>query len=196
MPGRKSDVADCQWLQYLHSVGLLRASFPPQDAICRLRSLLRHREGLVEMAAEHVQPMHKALSQMNLQLHHVLSDLTGQSGLAILDAILAGERNPQVLAELRDPRVKASPETIMKSLGGDYRREHLFTLRQSLEAYRHYQTLLAACDREIEAYLQDLDSKIDVEHTRWVLSLTLTHHARTNFALLCAPTCTASWEWI
>jgi transposase len=163
VPGRKSDVADCQWLQYLHSVGLLRASFRPQDAICRLRSLLRHREGLVEMAAEHVQHMQKALSQMNLQLHHVLSDLTGQSGLAILDAILAGERNPQALAELRDPRVKATPETIIKSLVGDYRREHLFTLRQSLEAYRHYQTLIAACDHEIEAYLQDLDSKIDVE---------------------------------
>jgi transposase len=122
VPGRKSDVADCQWLQYLHSVGLLRASFRPPDAICRLRSLLRHREGLVEMAGEHVQHMQKALSQMNLQLHHVLSDLTGQSGLAILDAILAGERNPQVLAELRDPRVKASPETIAKSLVGDYRR--------------------------------------------------------------------------
>ena len=122
VPGRKSDVADCQWLQYLHSVGLLRASFRPQDAICRLRALLRHREGLVEMAGEHVQHMQKALSQMNLQLHHVLSDLTGQSGLAILDAILAGERNPQVLAELRDPRVKASPETIAKSLVGDYRR--------------------------------------------------------------------------
>lgn len=163
VPGRKSDVADCQWLQYLHAVGLLRGSFRPADAICQVRSLLRHRDGLVEMAAEHVQHMQKALSQMNLQLHHVLSDLTGRSGLAILDAILAGERNPVVLAELRDGRVKATPETIVKSLIGDYRREHLFTLRQSLKAYRHYQTLIADCDQEIENFLQEFDSKIDVE---------------------------------
>ncbi len=163
VPGRKSDVADCQWLQYLHSVGLLRSSFRPEDAICQVRSLLRHRDGLIEMAAEHVQHMQKALSQMNLQLHHVLSDLTGLSGLAILDAILAGERNPQVLAGLRDWRVKASPETIAKALVGDYRREHLFTLRQSLEAYRHYQTLVAACDREIEEHLKEFDNKIDIE---------------------------------
>lgn len=161
VPGRKSDVSDCQWLQYLHTVGLLRGSFRPEDAICRVRSLLRHRDGLVEMAAEHVQHMQKALSQMNLQLHHVLSDLTGQSGIAILDAILAGERNPQVLAELRDGRVKASSETIRKALVGDYRREHLFTLRQSLQAYRHYQTLMAACDQEIAEYLREFDSKID-----------------------------------
>lgn len=163
VPGRKSDVADCQWLQYLHSVGLLRGSYRPEDAICRVRSLLRHRNGLVEMAAEHVQHMQKALSQMNLQLHHVLSDLTGRSGMAILDAILAGERNPQVLAQLRDGRVKASPEAIVKSLVGDYRREHLFTLGQSLEAYRHYQALMTACDREIEEYLKEFDSKIDVD---------------------------------
>lgn len=124
VPGRKSDVLDCQWLQYLHSVGLLRASFRPAAVICQIRSLLRHREGLVEMAAQHVQHMQKALSQMNLQLHHVLSDLTGQSGMAILDAILTGERDPQVLAELRDGRVKASAETIAQALVGDYRREH------------------------------------------------------------------------
>jgi len=163
VPGRKSDVADCQWLQYLHSVGLLRGSFRPEDAICQVRSLLRHRDGLVAMAAEHIQHMQKALSQMNLQLHHVLSDLTGRSGLAILDAIVGGERNPVVLAELRDGRVKANPETIVKSLVGDYRREHLFTLQQSLQAYRHYQTLIADCDQEIEKYLQELDSKIDVD---------------------------------
>lgn len=163
VPGRKSDVADCQWLQYLHSVGLLRGSFRPEDAICRVRSLLRHRDSLVAMAAEHVQHMQKALSQMNLQLHHVLSDLTGQSGLAILDAIVAGERNPVVLAELRDRRVKASTETIVKSLVGDYRREHLFTLKQSLEAYRHYHALIGACDEEIAKYLKEFDSKIDVE---------------------------------
>jgi len=165
VPGRKSDVLDCQWLQYLHSVGLLRASFRPADAICQVRSLLRHREGLVEMAAQHIQHMQKALSQMNLQLHHVLSDLTGKSGLAIVDAILAGKRNPAELAKLCDRRVKAPEEIVAKALVGDYRREHLFTLRQSLEAYRHYQGLVTACDKEIEAYLQEFDSKIDVDQS-------------------------------
>jgi transposase len=163
VPGRKSDVEDCQWLRYLHSVGLLRASFRPEDAICQVRALLRHRDGLVELAAQHVQHMQKALVQMNLQLHHVLSDLTGQTGLAIVDAILAGERNPEVLAELRDRGVKASADTVAKALVGDYRREHLFTLRQSLQAYRYYQSLLTGCDAEIEAYLQEFASHTDVD---------------------------------
>ena len=111
------------------------------------------------------QPMQKALSQMNLQLHHVLSDLTGQSGLAILDAILAGQRDPQVLAQLRDRRVQAPAETIARALVGDYRPEHLFTLKQSLQGNRYYQRLLADCDQQIEAYLRDLHSKIDTaEH--------------------------------
>src|SRR5881398_3449910 len=97
VPGRKTDVSDCQWLQYLHSVGLLRGSFRPPDEICAVRSLLRHRSMLVAQAATHVQHMQKSLIQMNLQLHHVLSDLSGQSGLAILDAMLAGERDPKRL---------------------------------------------------------------------------------------------------
>jgi transposase len=100
VPGRKSDVSDCQWIQYLHSVGLLKASFRPPDQICAVRSLWRHRESLVQMAAEHTMHRQKALSQMNLQLHHVLSDITGLSGMKILDAILAGERNPLKLAAL------------------------------------------------------------------------------------------------
>src|SRR6516225_854479 len=105
VPGRKSDVLDCQWLQYLHSVGLLRASFRPEHAVCEIRSLMRHRENLVQMAAVHVQHMHKSLDQMNLQIHHVISDITGLTGLAIVDAIIGGERDPAVLAELRDPRI-------------------------------------------------------------------------------------------
>jgi transposase len=157
VPGRKSDVIDCQWLQYLHSVGLLRAWFRPEDRICVIRSLLRHRDSLVQMAAAPVQPMQKALTQMNLQIHPVLSDIPGQSGLAILDAIVQGERNPLVLAQLRDPRVKASEEVMVKSLVGDYRGEHLFTLGQSLEAFRYYQGLMAACDEEIEEQLQNFD---------------------------------------
>lgn len=155
VPGRKSDVCDCQWLQYLHAVGLLRASFRPPQQVCAVRSLVRYREGLVEMAVVHLQHMQKALDQMNLQLHHVISDLSGTTGTAILDAILAGERNPKKLARLRDRRVKATEATIAKSLVGDYRREHLFTLRQSVTAYRHYQQLLADCDVEIEQMLDE-----------------------------------------
>jgi transposase len=156
VPGRKSDVRDCQWLQYLHSVGLLRASFRPESAICALRALSRHRANLVEIAAVHVQHMQKALTQMNLQIHHVLSDLTGKSGLAILDAILAGKRDAEQLASLADGRIHADRETVIKSLVGNYRSEHLFTLRQSLEAYRQYQKMLVDCDRELEQRMGQL----------------------------------------
>jgi transposase len=161
VPGRKSDVSDCQWLQYLHAVGLLRGSFRPEQAVCTVRSILRHRDSLVQMASSHVQHMQKALDQMNLQLHHVISDITGVTGIAILEAILAGERNPHALAALRDRRIKANADTIAKSLVGDYRREHLFTLGQSLEAFRHYQELIAACDREIAQYLEGFEPKVD-----------------------------------
>jgi len=132
VPGRKSDVLDCQWLQYLHSVGMLKTSFRPEHAVCEIRSLMRHRENLVQMACVHVQHMHKSLDQMNLQIHHVISDITGATGLAIVDGIVAGETNPKELAKLRDHRIKASIETVKKSLVGDYRREHIFTLKQSV----------------------------------------------------------------
>src|SRR6476469_7626462 len=125
VPGRKTDVSDCQWIQYLHSVGLLRASFRPPDEICVIRSLWRHRESLVQMAAEHIMHIQKALSAMNLQLHHVLSDITGVSGLKILDAILGGERDPVKLADLCHRGVRSSCATVAKSLEGDYRAEHL-----------------------------------------------------------------------
>lgn len=165
VPGRKSDVADCQWLQYLHSVGLLRASFRPEQAVCAVRAVLRHRESLVRIASSYVQHMQKALDQMNLQLHHVISDITGVTGIAIIEAILKGERDPAVLAKMRDKRVKASGETIAQALVGDYRREHLFTLRQSLQAYRHCQDLIATCDQEIEQYLKEFDAKLDPTQT-------------------------------
>lgn len=161
VPGRKSDVQDCQWIQYLHAVGLLRGSFRPKEEVCALRTLLRHREELVHHASAHVQHMHKALTQMNVQIHHVISDLTGQTGLRILDAILEGERDPQQLAQLRDWRIKASVETIVKSLEGDWRVEHLFTLRQALATFRHYQRLIHECDAEIERQLQQRDSQVD-----------------------------------
>src|SRR5262247_812330 len=154
VPGRKSDVLDCQWLQYLHSVGLLKASFRPEQDICEIRSLMRHRENLVQMACVHVQHMHKSLDQMNLQIHHVISDITGVTGLAILDAIVAGETDPGTLAKLRDHRIKASIETVRKSLVGDYRPEHIFTLKQSQTAYRYYQQLIADCDREIQLRIE------------------------------------------
>jgi transposase len=155
VPGRRTDVSDCQWLQFLHSVGLLRASYRPEQEVCAIRSLLRHRESLVQMAATHVNHMQKALDQMNLQLHHVISDIVGQTGLAIVDAILDGKRDPGELAKLRHERIKASEEVIAKSLVGDYRPEHLFTLRQSLTAYRSYQTMIDDCDREIRRYLEE-----------------------------------------
>ena len=155
VPGRRTDVSDCQWLQFLHSVGLLRASYRPEQEVCAIRSLLRHRESLVQMAATHVNHMQKALDQMNVQLHHVISDIVGQTGLAIVEAILEGERNPHMLAKLRNDRIKASEEVIAKSLVGDYRVEHLFTLRQSLAAYRGYQKMIDDCDREIRRYLEE-----------------------------------------
>lgn len=158
VPGRRTDVSDCQWLQFLHSVGLLKASYRPEQEVCAVRSLLRHRESLVQMAATHVNHMQKALDQMNLQLHHVISDIVGQTGLAIVDAILDGERDPLKLAGLRNERIKASEETIARSLVGDYRPEHLFTLRQSLAAYRSYQKLIDDCDREIRQRLHDFQS--------------------------------------
>jgi transposase len=160
VPGRKTDVIDCQWLQYLHSVGLLRGSFRPQQAVCAIRSIVRHRDGLVQMASTHVQHMQKALDQMNLQLHHVISDITGLTGMAVLDAIVGGERDPQKLSKLRHPRIKVPEATIAAALVGDYRPEHLFTLRQSLKAYRHYQELLAECDAEIENLLKAFDSHV------------------------------------
>jgi transposase len=164
VPGRKTDVVDCQWLQYLHCVGLLRASHRPPQHICAIRSVWRHRESLVQMASVHIQHMQKALDQMNLQLHHVISDITGTTGLAIVDAILSGERDPGKLAQLRHERIKASEETIMGALVGDYRSEHLFALRQSLQAYRQYQTWIADCDREIQKQLSHIESKIDLTH--------------------------------
>jgi transposase len=161
VPGRKSDVSDCQWIQYLHSVGLLRASFRPSMDICAVRSLWRHRGSLLQMASEHILHMQKSLSQMNLQIHHVLSDITGASGQAILDAILGGERDPVQLAQLCNCRVKSPREKVARALEGDYRPEHVFTLKQSLDGYRYYQRLIAELDREIQRLMQTLPSALE-----------------------------------
>ncbi len=146
VPGRRTDWPECQWLQFLHSVGLLRAAFRPEEDICAVRTLLRHRSELVQAASQHVQHMHKALTQMNLQLHYVISDITGVTGLAIVDAILDGQRDATELAKLRNSRIKADQETIRESLVGNWRLEHLFTLRQSRELYRTYQQRIVECD--------------------------------------------------
>lgn len=161
VPGRKTDVADCQWIQYLHSVGLLKASFRPAQEICAVRSLLRHRDSLVGLGSQHVLHMQKALDQMNLQLHHVISDITGVTGLAIIDAVVAGERDTTKLAGLRDPRIRTTKEIIAKSLVGDYRPEHVFALQQSLRLFRVYQEQILACDLEIERLISHLAPKTD-----------------------------------
>lgn len=161
VPGKRTDVGDCQWLQHLHAVGLLRGSFRPPQEICALRSLWRHRQSLVETATQCILHMHKSLDQMNVQIHHVLSDLTGVTGMAIVNAILAGERDPKALAAHRHPSVKASPEVIEKALVGDYRREHLFTLGQSLKRYRQQQELIAELDREVESLMKEMGPVAD-----------------------------------
>lgn len=160
VPGRKTDVQDCQWLQFLHSVGLLRGSYRPTQDVCAVRSLLRHRDNLNKMSASHIQHMQKALTQMNVHIHHVISDITGVTGLAIIDAILAGEHDPEKLVAFKDRRIKADDETIVKALTGDYRPEHLFTLGQALRAYRHYREMIAECDCEIRHHLEQFESRL------------------------------------
>ena len=159
VPGRKTDVGDAAWLQYLHAVGLVQGSFRPPADICAFRTIMRHRSGLVQAASQHIQHMQKSLDQMNVQIHRVLSDITGVSGLAIVDAILAGERDGHRLAALRDRRVKASELEIVRALEGDYRPEHLFTLRQSLVSYRHYQQLIEECDRQLRKAVEEMEIK-------------------------------------
>lgn len=149
--GRKTDVLDCQWIQQLHTYGLLKPSFRPPEQIVAIRSLVRHREMLVEYRSAHIQHMQKALTQMNLRLANVLSDITGVTGMKIIRAILAGERNPKVLAQFRDDRCKKSEAEITKSLEGHYKREQVFALKQAVELYDFYDQQLRACDIELEA---------------------------------------------
>jgi transposase len=160
VPGRKSDVRDCQWLQQLHRYGLLSGSFRPAEAMCVLRSYIRQRDTLIADAARHIQRMQKALTQMNVQLHRVLSDVTGLSGMRILKAIVAGERDPHKLAALKHERVKATDAEIAAALSGNYRDEHLFVLQQELALYESYQQQIAACDERIEGYLTQLPSPL------------------------------------
>jgi transposase len=154
IPGRKSDVLDCQWIQTLHSYGLLESSFRPEADLVALRTLLRHRAQLIEHRAPHIQHMQKALLQMNIQLSQALSDVTGTTGQAIIRAIIAGERDPYKLAALRNYRCKKDEEEIAKALTGTWREEHLFILKQSMEMYDFYTRQIEACDDEIEQVYQ------------------------------------------
>lgn len=159
VPGRKTDLKDCQWIQRLHSYGLLNGSFRPSDVICRLRTLMRHRGNLIEARGQQVLHMQRSLDQMNVHLHHVVSDLDGETGLRILDAILAGERNPQELVKLRDPRIRKSTVAEMEAaLKGDWREEHLWVLRQARQAYGFFHEQMVALDQQVEALLPQIVS--------------------------------------
>jgi transposase len=156
VPGRKSDVSDCEWVQELHSVGLLRGSFRPIAEIAALRSYLRHRETLIDSAATMISRMQKALVQMNLQLHVVISDITGATGLRILRDIVTGQTDPRYLATHRDARCQASEAEIAAALSGNYRPEHLFVLKQNLALYDEFQRQIRTCDTQIEDHLKAL----------------------------------------
>jgi transposase len=158
----KTDRLDCQWIQRLHSHGLLAAAFRPDEKVCVLRSYLRQRANLVRYAGQHIQQLHKALEQMNLKLRAVVNDLTGLTGLSIIRAILAGERDPAKLAQLRQPQCKNSPATIAQALHGSYREEHLYAMRQALTAWEFYQQQIHDLDRIIEKQLQTLKKAGDL----------------------------------
>ncbi len=165
VPGRKTDVADCQWLQRLHTYGLLRGSFRPDAQITRLRAYVRQRDTLIRSTGDQIRRMQKALSQMNVQLHTVLSDITGKTGLLILRDIVSGHRDAKHLSSYRDHRCKASQAEIEAALEGNYRVEHLFSLQQCLELYDFLNRQLAACDREIEQLLEALTVHREDPHT-------------------------------
>jgi transposase len=161
VPGRKSDVLDCQWLQQLHTYGLMRGAFRPKSQVCELRSYVRQRATLIRNAASHIQHMQKALAQMNILLHNVVTDITGMTGMRIIKAILAGERNPHKLAAMRDIRCKNDAATIARSLHGTYSKEHLFSLKQAVELYEFYLKQIADCDQQILEQLKSFDTKHD-----------------------------------
>jgi transposase len=161
--GRKTDVMDCQWLQELHTYGLLQGAFRPDEQICKLRAYLRQRHNLITQCSKQIQHMQKALNQMNIQLQHVLSDITGETGMKIIRAITSGERDSKVLASYRHHNCKNPKEIIEKSLEGSYREEHLFVLKQSLSIYDCFHEKIVQCEEEIENYLSTFKSKTEEE---------------------------------
>lgn len=154
--GKKSDVKDAEWIRQLHSCGLLSNSFQPDMFTRTLRTFMRHRKNLTEMAATHIRMMQKAMEQMNIKLQNVIADITGKSGQRIITAILEGERKPGVLIQLLDGRIKASREVVAKSLQGIWKEENLFELRQSFELYQIYRKKIKECDEQIRAHLQTM----------------------------------------
>jgi len=160
--GRKTDVLDCQWIQQLHTYGLLRGSFQPSAEIAALRSYVRHRDNLLRYRAAHIQHMQKALHLMNVQLTNVLSDITGVTGMQIMRDIIAGERDPITLAQYRDPRCRSTQDEIAKALTGNYRQEHVFALQQAVELYDFYTQQLQSCDMEIEKMYSSFIPKVDI----------------------------------
>ncbi|MCL0093874.1 IS110 family transposase [Dehalococcoidia bacterium] len=163
VPGRKTDVLDCQWIQQLHTYGLLSGSFRPESEMCALRSYTRHRDNLIRYRAAHIQHMQKALHLMNVQLTNVITDITGVTGMNIIQAILSGERHPEKLAEYRNEHCARSQAEIAESLRGNYQPEHLFALKQAVEMYDFYNQQIAACDREIEAKYAAFKYRVDIE---------------------------------
>ena len=163
VPGRKSDVQECQWLLKLHAFGLLNNSFQPTDEIRIARTLWRQRGNLVAEASSVIQRVQKVLTEMNVQLSNVLSDVSGMSGMKIIGAILEGERDPWKMATFVEPEVKAKPEDIAKSLEGNWREELLFVLRQHVELYRIYQEKIVDCDLQLRKHLESLGSKVDLK---------------------------------
>lgn len=163
VPGRKTDINDAQWLQKLHQHGLLRPSFRPHQSIAALRAYLRQRERLIELAASRIQHMQKALMQMNLQLHHVVADISGVTGMKIIRAIIGGERDPETLAAHRDKNCKQPLETIRDALIGNFQLEHVFELTQAVEMYDFCQVQLAQCDQRIEQALEQLQTQEPAE---------------------------------
>ena len=161
--GRKTDVEDCQWIQRLHTYGLLGGSFRPADAYCVVRSLVRYRDELIAGSTTQVQHLQKALLQMNVQLRGVLSDICGESGLAIIGAILQGQRDPLKMAALAHRRVKASREQLAQALVGDYRSEHLFVLQMAYELYQVYQQKISRCEQELAAALERLPDRVNLQ---------------------------------
>lgn len=160
MSGKKGDIPDCQWMQKLHTYGLFVNSFRPTESIRVLRTYMRQRERVVALAAQSIQHMQKALTEMNLQLANVISDISGETGLRIIDQILSGERDPQKLAELKDPRIKASRREIARALEGYWKEELLFVLEQARGSYSHYQKQLEQCEGRIQEQVRSLESKI------------------------------------
>lgn len=161
VPGRKTDMIDCQWLQLLHACGLLRGSFRPSDDICRLRALIRERNTMVEQRSDWVRRMQKSLDQMNVCVHHAVSDITGVTGMKIIRAIVDGQRDPISLAKMRDRRCKKTVEQIADELTGNWRPEHLFNLRQALKMYDQLCTVVAEYDEEILSYIKSLPPAVD-----------------------------------